>query len=213
MNVIYQDPQLEIRRTVTGPFANNTYILVCRQTGEGVIIDTPAEPEVILKAAEGITVKALLMTHCHGDHVAGHTVLKSHTKAPAAVHPHGAVKLPLLPDLLLRHGDTFTFGQITLQVLHTPGHTPEGLCFLWGRVLLSGDSLFPHGPGRTWSSQDFRQLVQSIQEKLFVLPDDTWVLPGHGQDTVLGREKEEFRIFQERPHPPDLCGDVLWLTS
>ena len=213
MPLFYKDESIEIRRTVTGPYSNNTYIVICPKTRESVIIDTPAEPQVILKEAQGTKVKAILMTHCHMDHVLGHETIKQGTRAPVAVHPVGVSKLPLPPEVQLTHGQTFDFGNITFQVLHTPGHTPEGLCFLWREHLFSGDTLFPHGPGKTMSPDNFRQLVQSIEEHLMALPDATRVYPGHGDDTVLAKEKQEFHSFKSRPHRPDLCGDVLWLKS
>jgi len=98
-------------------------------------------------------------------------------------------------------------------VLHTPGHTPGSLCFRVGRYLISGDTIFPGGPGRTSSPDDFKQIVKSITEKIFVLPDDTQIYPGHGNSTVLKNEKEEFAVFTSRPHEPNLCGEVLWLLT
>jgi glyoxylase-like metal-dependent hydrolase (beta-lactamase superfamily II) len=87
------------------------------------------------------------------------------------------------------------------------------LCFHVGGYLISGDTIFPGGPGNTRSSGDFKQIVRSLKEKIFVLPDDTHVYPGHGEPTTLKKEKDEFAVFSSRPHSPDLHGDVLWLTS
>jgi len=98
-------------------------------------------------------------------------------------------------------------------VLHTPGHTPGSLCLLSGKHLFSGDTLFPGGPGKTGNPAAFEQIINSITEKLFILPDETLVYPGHGEDTVLGKEKQEFAVFSSRPRTPGLCGDVLWLSS
>lgn len=109
--------------------------------------------------------------------------------------------------------DTIDVGRLKLKVLHTPGHTPGSVCFLLGKYLISGDTIFPGGPGKTTTPADFEQIVKSIETKIFVLPDDTEVYPGHGDSTVLGKEKKEFAIFASRPHTPGLCGDVLWLSS
>jgi len=98
-------------------------------------------------------------------------------------------------------------------VLHTPGHTPGSLCFLVGCYLISGDTIFPGGPGRTGSPDDFKQIINSITEKILVLPDDTQIYPGHGNSAVLKNEKEEFAVFCSRPHEPNLCGEVLWLST
>jgi len=102
---------------------------------------------------------------------------------------------------------------VSLRVLHTPGHTPGSLCLLFGKHLFSGDTLFPGGPGKTGTPAAFEQIVNSITEKLFVLPDETLVYPGHGEDTILGKEKQAFAVFSSRPSNPGLCGDVLWLSS
>jgi len=101
---------------------------------------------------------------------------------------------------------------VELTVIHTPGHTPGSLCFLTGKYLISGDTIFPGGPGKTDTPDDFKQIVKSISEKVFVLPDDVLVYPGHGDSTVLKKEKEEFAIFSSRPQAPDLCGHVSWLS-
>ncbi|HLB28995.1 MAG TPA: MBL fold metallo-hydrolase, partial [Dehalococcoidia bacterium] len=92
----------------------------------------------------------------------------------------------------------------------TPGHTPGSLCFSYGRHLIAGDTLFPGGPGHSDSPQDLRQEIDSIVSKLYVLPDNTIVCPGHGPNTTIGRSRAEYAVFASRPHPPDLCGDVLW---
>jgi hydroxyacylglutathione hydrolase len=114
---------------------------------------------------------------------------------------------------MLNDGDTISFGDLKLEVLHTPGHTPGSLCFKWVRHLISGDTIFPGGPGKTWSPRAFNQIIKSITEKILVLPDDTRIYPGHGDATVLKKEKDEFAVFSSRSHSPNLCGDVLWLSS
>lgn len=212
MAVIHQSV-IEIRKVNTGPYDNNCYIVVCRKTGESVIIDTPAEPERILAEAKGTTVKAILMTHCHMDHVLGHQEIKRATGAPVWVHASEAAQLPSPPERFLRHEGGVAFGNVRLRTIHVPGHTTGGTALLWGTHLFSGDTLFPNGPGKTWSPAAFRQLVGSLAERVFVLSDDVDVHPGHGADTVLGKEKQQFADFQRRPHRPDLCGDVVWLRD
>ncbi len=117
------------------------------------------------------------------------------------------------PPHILNDGDIVSFGRIELKVLHTPGHTPGSLCFLYDKYLISGDTIFPGGPGRTGSPDSLRQIIKSITEKIFPLPDDTQVYSGHGDPTVLMREKKEYAIFSSRAHAPNLCGDVLWLSA
>jgi glyoxylase-like metal-dependent hydrolase (beta-lactamase superfamily II) len=147
------------------------------------------------------------------DHLGALSMLRSVLKIPVAAHPAEARALPSPPEIQLNDGDTVSFGNIKLEVLHTPGHTPGSLCFKTGKYLLSGDTLFPGGPGKTGSPVALREIINSITSKIFTLEDDTQVYPGHGAPTVLKKEKEEFAIFSSRPHPPDLCGDVLWLSS
>ena len=116
-------------------------------------------------------------------------------------------------EVLLGDGDTISFGTVGLKVLHTPGHTPGSICFLTGKYLLSGDTIFPGGPGKTYSPDKLQQIIDSITGKIFVLPEDTRIFPGHGASTIVRREKVEFDVFSSRPHNASLCGDVLWLSS
>jgi len=124
-----------------------------------------------------------------------------------------AGNLPSPPERLLSNGDTISLGNIRFEVLHTPPHTPGSLCFKAGRYLISGDTISPGGLGVTRTPADFRQIIKSITEKIVVLPGDTQVFPGHGDPTVLNKEKEEFAVFSSRTHDPKLCGQMLWLSS
>jgi len=123
-----------------------------------------------------------------------------------AGHDLDAARFPVPLDIKLNDGDKLVCGNLEFTVIHNPGHTKGSISFLAGKYLLDGDTLFPHGPGWTANHANFEQEVKSLQEKIFVLPDDTRVFPGHGEPTVLEREKEEFKIFSSRPHRPDLCG-------
>ena len=111
----------------------------------------------------------------------------------------------------MQDGDEIVLGEIKLEVIHTPGHTLGSLCFRVGRYLISGDTIFPGGPGRTWSPNGFKQIIESITGKIMILPEDTQIYPGHGPSTVLKKEKEEFAIFTSRPLDPNLYGQVTWL--
>jgi glyoxylase-like metal-dependent hydrolase (beta-lactamase superfamily II) len=213
MVVVAKDDSIQIDRLELGPFGTNAYVLVCRATGDSVLVDTPAEANRIVERLKGTNPRYILITHNHMDHLGAFSELKSRLGVPVAAHPLDAKRLPSPPDILLNDGDTVSFGRIALKVLHTPGHTPGSLCFLTGQYLISGDTLFPGGPGKTRTPADLRQIIESITKKIFVLPDDTQVHPGHGDSTVLKKEKEEFAIFSSRSHDPGLCGDVLWLSS
>ncbi len=213
MTLIVKDDNFQIDKLTVGAFDNNCYIITCPTTGESVVVDAPAEAAKILKGLEGTHPRFILITHTHMDHLGALSELKSKLGIPVAVHPLDARTLLLQPDTFLADGETVSFGKVKLKVLHTPGHTPGSLCFLTGKYLISGDTLFPGGPGKTGSPANLRQIIESIKEKIFCLPDDTQVHPGHGDSTVLKKEKEEFAVFSSRPHDPNLCGDVLWLSS
>ena len=214
MSLHYEDRELRIVKVAhMGPVDNNAYILSCKQTGEGVIIDAPAEPEKLLSELGDVKVKAIIITHRHGDHTAGLLEMKRHTGVPVAAHPDDASALPSPPDIQLKDGDDYRVGNLRLTAKHTPGHTPGGLCLLTGKHLFSGDTLFPGGPGRTSSPEAFQQVKDSITRSLLPLPDDTAVYPGHGEDTTIGEAREDIRIFDSRPHPSSLSGDVEWRKS
>ena len=176
-------------------------------------MDAPAEASEILKALKGTNPRYILITHSHMDHIGALSELKSKLRIPIGTHPLDVRGLPLQPEILLEDGEKVSYGKISLKVLHTPGHTPGSLCFLVGKHLISGDTIFPGGPGKTKSPADLKRIIESITSKIFVLPDDTAIYPGHGNSTILRKEKKEFATFSSCPHDPDLFGDVLWLSS
>ncbi len=208
-----KDDDIQIERLELGPFGTNAYIIICQKTRDSVLVDAPADASTIMDRLKGTNPKYILLTHNHMDHTGALSKLLSGLKVPLAAHALDAERLPSPPKILLKDGDVVSFGNIMLEVLHTPGHTPGSLCFKSGKYLMSGDTIFPGGPGKTWSPADFQQIVQSITERIFVLPDDTQIYPGHGAAAVLKKEKDEFAVFSSRPHGPNLCGDVLWLSS
>ena len=210
---LFYDKEVRVFKTPCGPYDNNAYLLVCPQTNQSIIIDAPMEPGELLEEAKGTRVKAVLITHNHQDHLAGLKEIINATGAPVQAHSQDAAGLPVSPSALVKDGDTVTAGTIELKVVHTPGHTPGSVCYLVGNHLFSGDTLFPGGPGKSGSPEALQQIIKSITEKLYTLPDDTSLLPGHGQDSTLGISKEEYRVFAQRSHPAGLRGDVLWLES
>jgi len=182
---------LHITKLAVGPMDNNVYVLTCFATRESAIVDAANDAGQILGAVNGTSVRYILQTHGHADHVQALADVKRATGAPIAVHPADAAMLPVAPDLLLGDEQELRLGDHAIRVLHTPGHTPGGVCFLTGRYLLSGDTLFPGGPGNTRSNLgNFAHIIESVR-RLFALPEDTIVLPGHGADTTIGREKPQ----------------------
>lgn len=213
MAIVAEDDAIRIERLELGPFGTNAYIVTCQETRDSVLVDTPAEANIIMDRLKNTRPGYILLTHNHADHIGALGELQALLQVPLAAHALDAGNLLAAPEMLINDGDTISLGDLTLEVLHTPGHTPGSLCFRVGRYLLSGDTIFPGGPGKTSSPAAFGQIIKSITEKIFILPDDTQIYPGHGTSTVLRKEKEEFAVFASRPHEPGLCGDVLWLST
>ena len=212
MATIVKDEHIQINRLELGPFGTNSYILICQKTNESVVVDAPGEAGMVVERLKETQPKYILMTHDHFDHIGGLVELRSALEIPVAAHLADANDLPLEPDLLLNDGDEILIGAIKLRVLHTPGHTPGGLCFLTDKYLIAGDTLFPGGPGKTQSPADFRRIIESITQRLFVLPDETKVFPGHGEATTIKEAKQQYEVFSSRPQDPNLCGDVVWVS-
>jgi glyoxylase-like metal-dependent hydrolase (beta-lactamase superfamily II) len=213
MAVVVQDEVLQIEGLVLGLYETNAYILVCQKTKDSVLIDAPAEATKIIEKLRGTNPKRVLLTHTHGDHIGALQEIRSRLQIPVSAHLADARSLSSPPEIPLGDGDVILLGNIRIEVIHTPGHTAGGLCFKTERYLLSGDTLFPGGPGQTKSPADLKQIISSITSRLLPLDDDTLIFPGHGNSTILKKEKDEFAIFSSRAHPPSLCGDVLWLLS
>ncbi len=211
--LVVDEENIRIKKLELGPWGTNAYILICKATTDSVLVDAPAEADKIIQHLKGTNPKYILITHSHMDHTGALLELESKLKIPLASHFSDSKRLPLTPQIILEDGDMVSFGKIRLKVLHTPGHTPDSLAFLVNRYLISGDTMFPGGPGKTASPTELKQIIESITNKLFVLPDDTQIFPGHGDSTMLRKEKDEFAVFSSRPHAPNLCGDVLWLSS
>lgn len=212
MTTVVENEHIQINRLELGPFGTNSYILICQKTNESVVVDAPGEAGMVVERLKETQPKYILMTHDHFDHIGGLVELRSALEVPVAAHLADANDLPLEPDLLLNDGDEILIGAIKLMVLHTPGHTPGGLCFLTDKYLIAGDTLFPGGPGKTQSPADFRRIIESITQRLFVLPGETKVFPGHGEATTIKEAKQQYEVFSARPQDPNLCGDVVWLS-
>lgn len=193
----YEGDDLIVRKIEVGSMENNVYILECPETHDAFLVDGCFEADKILDGAKGSNIVGILQTHGHQDHVQALDDLKKRLDVP--VHAHPGDDYPVSIDRELADGDELSFGNRSLGVLHTPGHTPGGVCFLSGKHLVSGDTLFPGGPGNTWGNKDaFGQIIDSVSTKLFVLDDDTFVYPGHGADTTIGTEKPHLQEWIER---------------
>jgi hydroxyacylglutathione hydrolase len=203
---------LRIQSWTVGPFAENPYLLACAETGQAVFIDPGDEAPQLLRAIAdaGVTVQAILLTHAHLDHVGALTELRQATGAPVYLHrdddwlleqapaywsTFGRTLAAITPaDRALADGDRVSFGRCELQVIHTPGHTPGSVCFYAADdgLLIGGDTLFAGSIGRTdLPGGDTRTLLTSIRSRLWPLPEDTVVYPGHGEPTTIGDERRE----------------------
>jgi hydroxyacylglutathione hydrolase len=210
--LIAEDKYLIIYRLTLGPYETNAYVLVCKQTRESLVVDAPANTPVIMSALNGTKPRYILLTHDHYDHTGVMVSLRARLKVPLATHEYSSYQLKTAPEILLKDGDTLPLGKLKIDVIFTPGHTPGGICYLTGKFLFAGDTLFPGGPGHTESPEDFKELLAAITTKIFTLPDDTLILPGHGNGTTVRQSKAEYDVFAANPRGL-LYGDVAWLTS
>lgn len=191
-----------------GKWGTNCFVLV--HSGGSFIVDPAAEAERILAAVKGTTVKAILLTHAHYDHIQALDAVRQATGAPLGIHPADAAEFEIAGDFELHDGEALTVGNTLISVIHTPGHTPGSVCLRFGRRALVGDTLFPGGPGKSQTPEDLAQILASLRDKVFVWPDDVTFFPGHGTGSTIGAVRPAFEKFLARRLPPDLFGDVEW---
>ncbi|MGH3382708.1 MAG: MBL fold metallo-hydrolase [Actinoallomurus sp.] len=193
-------PGLTITKLAVGPYDNNAYLLRCTATGEQVLIDAASEPDRLFGLIGDRPLSRVITTHRHQDHWGALTAVIDSTHARLVAHPDDAETLPLPVTEPVEQGGTVHVGRSELSVIHLRGHTPGSIALHYDdgdrRHLFTGDSLFPGGPGNTWGDAKlFTRLMDDLEERVFaILPDETWVYPGHGKDTTLAKE---------RPHLPD----------
>jgi len=188
---IYADAACEVHQTVVGSFDNNVYVVRCRRTGEAVLVDAADEHDFLLELSRGLGVRRVLETHGHWDHIQAVPAMRE-AGIEVAVTAADAAMLPSY-DLTLDDDVAIVVGDLEIRTIATPGHTPGSMCFaiLGTPLLLSGDTLFPGGPGATkFEGSSFPDIISSIDTRLFRPFDDaTIVLPGHGDPTTIGTER------------------------
>lgn len=195
----WDDEQAEIHKVVVGPYENNVFVLRCKQTGEAVLIDAANEHELLLELCQRLGVRQVIETHGHWDHIQAVPAIRD---AGYSVHvtAEDAAMLPSY-DEILEDESVIEVGRLRLHTIHNPGHTPGSMSFrLEGSpILFSGDTLFPGGPGNTKTAEgDFDTIIESVDRKLFTLPPETLVLPGHGDDTTIGTERPHLQEWIDR---------------
>jgi len=198
---------LILRKLQLGMFASNCYVVGDESSKDGMIIDPGAEADQIMRVVGdlGLNIKLIVLTHGHMDHVGALKEVKEVTGAQIAIHADDAPSLQdntmrhvfsrsseslPPPDVLLKEGDTVDVGELHFRILHTPGHTPGGICLSAEGIVFTGDTLFNFGIGRAdFPGASYDQELESIRTKLMPLPDNTIVCPGHGPDTTIGVER------------------------
>ena len=197
--LIWDATGVEIHQVVVGPVDNNVLILRCTETGDAVLLDAANEHERLLELCQQLGVRRVLETHGHWDHIQAVPQLRN-AGYSVRVTAQDAVMLPSYDDVIA-DDSVVDVGRLRLHTIHTPGHTPGSMCFrLDGHpVLFSGDTLFPGGPGNTtFEGGDFETIIESVDRRLFTLPADTIVLPGHGDRTTIGAERPHLQEWVDR---------------
>ncbi|MFC5800580.1 MBL fold metallo-hydrolase [Streptomyces formicae] len=198
---VHELKDLMISKVAVGPMDNNAYLLRCRTTGEQLLIDAANEPETLLRMIGDDGIVAVVTTHRHADHWQALAEVVRATGARTYAGRHDAEGIPVPTDVPVEDGDTIRVGRVELTARRLVGHTPGSIALIYDDPhghphVFTGDCLFPGGVGNTHKNADaFASLIHDVETKLFdALADETWVYPGHGNDTTLGAE---------RPHLPE----------
>ena len=194
MPIIYDD-EATISQIFCGTDNNNAYLVICPTTREAIIVDAPEGVSALLTEYEELKVQSIIITHKHKDHTEGIDEISRLMSVPISAHQDDAPDIPVTPILILKDADIINVGTLEIKVIHTPGHTPGSICLLVGSYLFTGDTLYFQGPGESRGVDATEQLLKSITENLYILPDETILLPGHGPQGILGGAKELYRGF------------------
>ncbi len=195
----YETADVRIDKIVVGPFENNVFVVRCKRTGEAVLVDAANEHELLLEVSRATGVRRVLTTHGHFDHIQAVTEMRD-AGIDVGIAVQDAEMLPAY-DFTIPDDEVVAVGDLRLHTVHTPGHTPGSTCFvLEGHpVVFSGDTLFPGGVGNTtFPGGDFPTIIQSVDRRLFTLPGDMLVLPGHGLDTTIATERPHLQEWVDR---------------
>ncbi|MEU0841947.1 MBL fold metallo-hydrolase [Streptomyces sp. NPDC005962] len=202
---VHELPDLMISKVAVGPMNNNAYLLRCRATDEQLLIDAAAEPRTLLSLIGESGIASVVTTHRHQDHWNALREVVDATGARTLAGRYDAEGIPVPTDVPVEDGDTVRVGRVELTARHLVGHTPGSIALVYDDPhghphVFTGDCLFPGGVGNTWKDPEaFESLINDVETKLFDrLPDETWVYPGHGDDTTLGSERPHLAAWRER---------------
>lgn len=194
-----------------GPYGNNAYIVRDLGAGKALLVDMPLDDSPLLEAiAANGGIETVIATHWHPDHWMTYDAVRAATGAPVLV---GGSEINIPAERIdgrLDDGAEVRVGSVRITVLHTPGHTPGSISLRVGRAVITGDTLFDGGPGKTSASGDLETIVASIETKLMPLPDETIVLPGHGSSTTVAASRQGVSAYRRSPKPAGFFGDVEW---
>ena len=184
---------VRVEKFSVGDWDNNVYVIECG--GQGLIVDGAADHERILAEVQGLEVVGIVQTHNHQDHTGALRPLVDALGVPVYANPDDEMPVPAVP---IDDMGVLLVGGQELRAFHTPGHTAGSNCYLIGDHLFTGDTLFPGGPGATGHDPDRFATIMTSLDRLFELPDETRVSPGHGLDTTIGRERSYVDVWRSR---------------
>ncbi|MBR9982581.1 MAG: MBL fold metallo-hydrolase [Desulfatitalea sp.] len=202
---------MQLTFKAVGPWSVNCYVLTCPTSARSVLIDPGGEPQTLEKMLQGSRPQAILITHGHPDHIGALAEIRKRLKVPVLAHPGIGGNSPVAADRWLADGEQITVGDHRLRVHHTPGHTPDQVCFAIeaNQHIIVGDTLFEGGPGKTWSPADFQTTLATLKTVVLPWPDDTICHPGHGPFFRLGEKRAAIERFLEKDHG-NFYGDAEW---
>ena len=195
----FEDARVRVEKLIVGPVENNVFIIRCKSTGEAVLLDAANEHDLLLEVCRETGVRRVLTTHGHWDHIQAVEAVRN-AGIEVGIAAADAEMLPSY-DFVIADDEVYKVGDLSLRSIHTPGHTAGSTSFLLEDepLIFTGDTLFPGGPGNTSTpGASFDQILKSIDRRLFTLPPDMLVLPGHGLDTTIGEERPHLQEWADR---------------
>ncbi|MFE9766368.1 MBL fold metallo-hydrolase [Streptomyces sp. NPDC005808] len=200
---VHELQDLMISKAAVGPMNNNAYLLRCRATGEQLLVDAANDASTLLTLIGDDGIASVVTTHQHGDHWQALAEVVAATGARTYAGRDDADGIPVPTDVPVQDGDTIRVGRVELTARHLVGHTPGSIALVYDDPhghphVFTGDCLFPGGPGRTTRPEDFQTLMSGLEEKVFSLPDEAWIYPGHGNDSTLGVERPHIQEWWAR---------------